>query len=529
MAEETYFDGLEVTYHWSEKPLCDFQGNKYQDEQVLKGEKAYEFLVQLNAADKERFNQKLLGDLGYAKTKVDIHIPTFTMNEMRIDLGDLELHGANSISDALAYRLPLEARSFLKRPEQLQAYETTEAECKGIIEQANDAVMMFRMEEDAYLEKHPEIRAINEKQPDSYYAYLVSPEALDFCKKNDLVHQEYHPKHLGGFVILPKLDKDRTMTYGGFSKDYLSTIRLEQIEGYQQDLRPIGDNVIITSSLNPNSMAYQFKYLRHPMLSMAPVITPKEVEAIRYANDHVTLERKYASFDDREADHTTIKLNSMDDAHGVTAIRLFAADYINRSSASEEPPAFEPYHYCKLQLGNQTHEFAFHDAPYFMAKELQGNYLPPMDDELKANLKKAWSVLCKYGSDYNVCNVFRKIPPLYQPDERFQPPTVEQLRENLKERSYLPEMPINTKDKKMEAAKYYMDYAACDAQNDTPEKIVKEAISKMIEDGLTKTMVKGVLKYNVEHPAYYEEIGTNLLAKDASIKKAFQEQKTIQK
>lgn len=528
MAEETFFDGLEVTFHWSETRLHDFQGNPYQEEQTLEGEKAYEFLVQLNAMDKERFNQKLLGDFGYDKTKVDIHIPTFTMNDMRIDLGDLELHGSNSISDALAFRLPMQARGLLKYPEQRKAFETTEAECKGIIEQANNAVALFRMEEDAYLEKHPEIRAINEKQPDSYYAYLVSPEALEFCKENDLIQQEYHPQHLGGFVVLPKLQKNNTMTYGGFSRDYLSNISLEQVGEYQQDLRPIGDNAIITSRLNPGNMAYQFKHLQHPMLDIAPAITPKEVEAIRYANDHVTLQHRYASFDDREADHKTIKLGEEQELHGVQAIRYFADAYINRQE-DDAQPAFEPYYLCKLQLGDQKFEYAFRDEPYFMAKELNGEYLPPMDDELKKNLKKAWSVLCKYGSDYNACNVFRDIPPLYQPDERYQQPTVEQRREDLKQSSYLPSLPINTKDKKMEAAKYYMKYAACDAQNDTPEKIIKEAISKMIEDGLTKSMVKGVLKYNVEHPAYYEEIGANLLAKDETIKKAFQEQKALQK
>ena len=40
MAEETFFDGLEVTFHWSETRLHDFQGNPYQEEQTLEGEKS---------------------------------------------------------------------------------------------------------------------------------------------------------------------------------------------------------------------------------------------------------------------------------------------------------------------------------------------------------------------------------------------------------------------------------------------------------------------------------------------------------
>ena len=63
MAENTPFGGLSVTFHWSEAPITDFAGKHYPNDQdlTLTGEKAYEFLVQLNTKDKEAFDKRTLG------------------------------------------------------------------------------------------------------------------------------------------------------------------------------------------------------------------------------------------------------------------------------------------------------------------------------------------------------------------------------------------------------------------------------------------------------------------------------------
>lgn len=63
MAEHEPFDGLSVVLHSSEVPLSDFHGEAYPNAEdlTLKGEKAYELLVQLNRADKECFERKALG------------------------------------------------------------------------------------------------------------------------------------------------------------------------------------------------------------------------------------------------------------------------------------------------------------------------------------------------------------------------------------------------------------------------------------------------------------------------------------
>ena len=64
------FKNLSVDFFWSERYLKDLQGKEYQDGQHLQGEAAYQFLVQLNAADKEQFNSKLQGFGNYDKTKL---------------------------------------------------------------------------------------------------------------------------------------------------------------------------------------------------------------------------------------------------------------------------------------------------------------------------------------------------------------------------------------------------------------------------------------------------------------------------
>lgn len=85
------FKDLSINFFWSERCLKDLQGKEYQDGQHLQGDAAYQFLVQLNAADKEQFNSKLQGFGNYDKTKLAIKYGNYDHGEMRIDLGDLEL------------------------------------------------------------------------------------------------------------------------------------------------------------------------------------------------------------------------------------------------------------------------------------------------------------------------------------------------------------------------------------------------------------------------------------------------------
>ena len=89
------FKDLSIDFFWSERYLKDAQGQEYKEGQHLQGGAAYQFLVQLNAADKEQFNSKLQGFGNYDKTKLAIRYGNYDHGEMRIDLGDLELYNSN--------------------------------------------------------------------------------------------------------------------------------------------------------------------------------------------------------------------------------------------------------------------------------------------------------------------------------------------------------------------------------------------------------------------------------------------------
>ncbi|WP_196591918.1 hypothetical protein [Pectinatus frisingensis] len=186
------FNDLSVDFLWSERRLKDLQGKEYQEGQHLQGEAAYQFLVQLNAADKEQFNSKLQGIGNYDKTKIAVRYGNYDHGEMRIDLGDLELRNQSTIADAMVMRFN-EYRNYLMTDEQamnahigLQKSDSQEvtkeqviAECEQENAQCELVMMQFAKEENIYLAKHPELKKINEQKADVFLYYCTEQ---DFCK-----------------------------------------------------------------------------------------------------------------------------------------------------------------------------------------------------------------------------------------------------------------------------------------------------------------------------------------------------------
>jgi len=192
------FKDLSVDFFWSERCLKDLQGKEYKEGQHLQGETAYQFLVQLNAADKEQFDNKLQGFGNYDKTKFAVRYGTYDHGEMRIDLGDLELCNKTSITNALLVRFN-EYRNYLmtdtqamdahigfqkskgmeiSREKVLAACERENALCERVMQR-------FAEEEKIYLKKHPELKKINERKADVFLYYCAEN---DFSKvPNDIV------------------------------------------------------------------------------------------------------------------------------------------------------------------------------------------------------------------------------------------------------------------------------------------------------------------------------------------------------
>lgn len=206
------FKDLFVDFFWSERCLKDLQSKEYQEGQHLKGEAAYQFLVQLNVADKEQFNSKLQGFGNYDKTKLAIKYGNYDHGEMRIDLGDLELSNKTLIADALVVRFN-EYRNYLMTNDQAmnahmsfqksQGEEVTReqviAECEKENIQCKKAMQQLAKEEKRYLEKNPELKQINEQKADTFLYYC---KEQDFSSvPNNMVLTTYKAERYDGIVF----------------------------------------------------------------------------------------------------------------------------------------------------------------------------------------------------------------------------------------------------------------------------------------------------------------------------------------
>jgi len=206
------FKDLSVDFFWSECCLKDLQGKEYQDGQHFQGEAAYQFLVQLNSADKEQFNSKLQGFGNYDKTKLAIKYGNYDHGEMRIDLGDLELSNKTLIADALVVRFN-EYRNYLITNDQAmnahisfqksQGEEVTReqviAECEKENMQCEKAMQQFAKEEKRYLERNPELKQINEQKADTFLYYC---KEQDFSNvPNNMVLTAYKAEEYDGLVF----------------------------------------------------------------------------------------------------------------------------------------------------------------------------------------------------------------------------------------------------------------------------------------------------------------------------------------
>lgn len=183
------FKDLSIDFFWSERYLKDAQGQEYKEEQHLQGGAAYQFLVQLNAADKEQFNSKLQGIGNYDKTKLAIRYGNYDHGEMRIDLGDLELYNKTSIAEALVVRFNEYRNYLMTNVQAMNAHisfqksngkevtrEQVIKECEQENAQCEKAMQEFANEEKRYLEKYPAFKQINEQTADAF---------LYYCKETD--------------------------------------------------------------------------------------------------------------------------------------------------------------------------------------------------------------------------------------------------------------------------------------------------------------------------------------------------------
>lgn len=194
------FRNLKVDYAWSEgMPLKDMNGNDYKENITLTGEDAYKFLVQLNASDKQHFNDRRpKGDFTYDKAKLSISYGRYEHGEMRIDLGDLELGNKDSITEALTKRLSeFRDRILDDAPTRRMILDNhkdeglTEAQLIADCQEENrifrEEMELFAQEEKRYLAVHPEIQKINQEHANAFL-YTCSQKDLDLIPQNRILN-----------------------------------------------------------------------------------------------------------------------------------------------------------------------------------------------------------------------------------------------------------------------------------------------------------------------------------------------------
>lgn len=192
------FSTLHVQIHTCNPGIRDLQGTSYKDypKKTLRGKDAYLFLVQLNAFDKRLYNEPLHPDARYADiTDFSLSYQGISaypsqgkgnfLHHIKVNAskGTLSFNGATNVADMINIRAfwfpnvlvkdsPY-VRNLLRR---LFHKESFLDDMDSIRESAHDELEAlnqtflepFRKEEEAYLLKYPEIRAINEIKVEPY-------------------------------------------------------------------------------------------------------------------------------------------------------------------------------------------------------------------------------------------------------------------------------------------------------------------------------------------------------------------------
>ncbi len=147
-------DKLRVTYHHSESDLG------IKDETTLKGERAYLFLEKVMRKDKEINigRENSLEAIRYSKLKLSLRYGSYTKENFRIDLGDLEFGGHTRVSNGLEHRL----KSWTKELEKEAAFfannhnttpEKIRDQVKEVNQEIDEVISHLRTKEKEYLKK----------------------------------------------------------------------------------------------------------------------------------------------------------------------------------------------------------------------------------------------------------------------------------------------------------------------------------------------------------------------------------------
>lgn len=466
------FNDLSVDFLWSERHLKDSQGKEYQEGQHLQGEAAYQFLVQLNAADKEQFNNKLQGFGNYDKTKIAIRYGDYDHGEMRIDLGDLELRNQSTIADAMLMRFN-EYRNYLMTDAQaINAHigfqksdgkevtrEQVIAECEQENAQCERIMQRFAQEEKRYLEKHPELNEINEQKADTFLYYCTEQ---DFSKV---------PK---GMVLAVH----RATEFDGLVFDHCNFMQAVSPEVRKLN-RPKPNDIVFESAVSNDSIEEK--------LPIKMAFTKENQIAME------NLEKLSIKLEDYGTVIDSFESEVIEKFRGARAVQHFiyeknqdidAADSMNREQKIMRQHrkqlifSYNGEEFCKLR----------YEIGSGVLNQRIPSGLPVIKDEqndLNKELQQAVYTQMKYQGIYREDGIY----DLNHKNE-VKLPEPEVMRAKIMKNK--PEVRENNGKQ----FAYYAELATLDFNKDTPVKVMETMVQEMKQDGLDDKKIANIIKTN---------------------------------
>lgn len=474
------FKDLTVKFLWSEAEIKDFSGQPYEENTELKGEKAYEFLAQLNAADKEAFDRKLLGG-GYEKTKIELTYKDYEHGEMRIDLGDLELKNKSSIAEALSNRLNAYRQHLLDDPSAAQMYlhshpeETLEKmreDCQHDIAECNKLLEEFKQEEMHYLAVHPEVAEINARKANTF-KYKCPAAQLGKIRDGVVLQAAPAEKYPGATDLHSQSIPD--------------------------------DHVIFESAISPDSE--WMEKLRKE--GIEPILTQEAIKAITNLEKNLKLEVKdYGSV---LAPSTEPRVETY---KGVQAAVMFGREKVNDAKMAKDALIDKRFHRQSMHQKEITLSFGDRQSLPIRYEMGTGEFqkLEPVEEAMDCRSKNKIPLHGYEGAEKDAAEVMKglveltKIYGIYHHAE-----VMENLR--WKEDVHLPTLVECKAEVAQEKPKtralntkqyaYYEELAAQDLRNKTPEDIQRSMIKAMQEDGLKPVKIHNIAMVN---PDFKQEL-----------------------
>lgn len=466
------FKDLSVDFFWSERCLNDLQGKEYQDGQHFQGEAAYQFLVQLNAADKEQFNSKLQGFGNYDKTKLAIKYGNYDHGEMRIDLGDLELSNKTLISDALVVRFN-EYRNYLMTNDQAmnahigfqksQGEEVTReqviAECERENTQCEKAMQQFGKEEKQYMGKYPEIKQINEEKADTF---------LYYCKEKDISKV---PTNM--VLTIHRADE-----FDGLIFDQQDTSRA-LFSGERKLVKPEFNDIIFESAISNDEIKgdipIKLAFSREDQLAMENL----EKLSIKIENYGTVMEPFEAPVVEVYKGKQAVQQFIYEKNYEVNAVRsMNYEEKITRQPQQQMTFSYDGKEFYKLkyEIGSGTLNQAIPSG------------LPIYNEEknpINKELQQAVYMQMKYQGIYRDNGIYA----LNRKNE-IRLPDLDVVRKRVMEKK--PDIrAINSKQ-----FEYYAELATVDFKTDKPVKVMKAMMQEMKQDGLSDQKIANIIKTN---------------------------------